>query len=325
VGGAEPDLGHWETLTTSREVEETYIASYKEVTRTRTVTKKIGKRTVTYTDRQRVVDHYERRSETRYRNVIVGYDTVTKTKKVFSHWDSEVRYYDDPVYRDEEFTYLEDETVPAEHARTENVATDGVIYIESDIVSIKGEVKGSVSLVTNSQAVVTGSITYVDDNGNTRMLNGTNPDEKYQFNPDYKGDSILGIMSDGDIKYSLDVPDKIEINASMISLHGKVAFEGIDVSEDGKTVTVNMDDNRDPADYLKESIRRLGGIVARKRPVTTYVDESNNVLAGFGKGMSIMDRNLILDGGGNAAPPFVFQANEPTWSLNSVGKVFDTQ
>ena len=49
------------------------------------------------------------------------------------------------------------------------------------------------------------------------------------------------------------------------------------------------------------------------------------VLAGFAKGMSIMDRNLILDGGGNAAPPFVFQANSPTWSLNSVGKVFDTQ
>ena len=132
-------------------------------------------------------------------------------------------------------------------------------------------------------------------------------------------------MSDGDITYALSIPDKVEINASLISLNGKVAFEGVEVSPDGLTVTVNMKKGIHPKDYVKESIRRLGGIVARHRPVTTYVDETNKVLAGFGKGMSIMDRNLILEGGGNAAPPFVFQANQPSWSLRSTGKVFDTQ
>ena len=66
----------------------------------------------------------------------------------------------------------------------------------------------------------------------------------------------------------------------------------------------------------------MGGIVSRKRPVTTYVDESNKVIAGYKKGISFMDRNMILKAGGNVTPPFVFQMNQPTWTLNVSGKVF---
>jgi hypothetical protein len=132
------------------------------------------------------------------------------------------------------------------------------------------------------------------------------------------GTSVLGIVSRGDIVYANDGPNNLEINASLISMEGKVCYEGINVSADGKTVTVDSS----TIGNVKGSIRRLGGIVAKHRPVTTFVDENNKVLAGYDTGMSFMDRNMILKAGGNVSPPFIFYVNQPLHALKSVGKVF---
>ena len=85
------------------------------------------------------------------------------------------------------------------------------------------------------------------------------PSQKYAFNPNYTGNSVLGIVSKGDIHYAKDGPANLEINASLISIDGKVAYEGIDVSSDGKQVSVDGSS----LNSTKDSIRRLGGIVAR--------------------------------------------------------------
>ena len=325
VGGKEPEFGHWETVTKYETKEEPYIESYREEERQRVVSVKIGEKTVTYVDTERQFSHTEQRTRTRTRNVLSHYETETQERQVFSHNVKETRYYDEPVYRDETYTYMEDVVVPETHARTETVPTDGIIYIEKDIRSLKGKVDGQVSVITNSEAKITDSIVYVDAEGDTRMLNGTDTDQKYQFNPDYQGKSVLGLMSNGDIEYSVDAPDKIEINASMLSLNGKVSMEGIEISADGEQVSLQAESGRSAADYIKGSIRRLGGIISRHRPVTTYVDESNTVLAGFQLGMSIMDRNMILGNGGWAQPPGVPQADRPTWSVSSAGRVFSAK
>jgi hypothetical protein len=46
--------------------------------------------------------------------------------------------------------------------------------------------------------------------------------------------------------------------------------------------------------YIKQSIRRLGGIITNERPVSTYVGNDYQVAAGFRKGMSIFDRRLLF-------------------------------
>ena len=323
VGGREPELGHWEWVTTTETVEEQYIASYRDETRTRTERVQVGTTTVTWVERVRSIDHYDSVDQLRWRQVQTGTRTVTRSRQVFSHYETVTRTVQRPVYRDEPYTWIEQVWVPEEHVATHSVSTQGLIYIEGDVRSIQGQVDGQISLATNSKATITGSLVYVDGDGRTRMLNGTDPSERYTFNQEYTGNSVLGIMARDDIRYAVDVPTRLEINASLISTEGMVGFTGIGVSGDGTIVTLSPDASRPASDYIKESIRRLGGIVSRQRPVTTYVDATNTVLAGFERGMSFMDRNLMIRNGGNAAPPFVFQENRPVWALTSAGRIFD--
>ena len=46
--------------------------------------------------------------------------------------------------------------------------------------------------------------------------------------------------------------------------------------------------------YVKDSIRRLGGIVTNERPVSTLLGDDFKVQAGFKTGVSIFDRKLMF-------------------------------
>ena len=208
---------------------------------------------------------------------------------------------------------------------TKVVPTSGTVYIEKDIAEIYGQVNGQLSLVSNGQINITDSIVYVDDKGNLRMKNGVDPEETFEFNPEYKGNSTLMLVATGNIHYSTTIPQYVEINASMLTTEGRISMTGINVSDDGTTIWVDEDVLKNPTNYIKDSIRRLGGIVSRQRPVTTYVDQDNNVVAGFKEGVSHMDRNLVLSDGGTVLPPNVFQLNRPMWSLMAVGKHIDVE
>lgn len=323
VGGSRRELGHWQWTTRYEWVNERYVSGYRTEWRTRTRRVETGYRTVFYTERKRVVARYENRSVRKRHWIRIGTRKVTKSKWVFSHYEYVTRYRRRPTYRTETYTYYETQTIPEKLVRTETVPTKGVIYIEKQIRSIKGRINGQVSVASNSSVKITGSLVYEDDAGNTRMLNGADPDKRYEFNPAYTGNSVLGIMSNDDIIYGREAPQRLEINASLISVNGKVASEGIAISDDGRTVSTQFERGVDRNAYVKESIRRLGGIVSRKRPVTTFVDQYNQVLAGFRKGISFMDRNLILTQGGNVSPPFVFQARRPTWVMSLAGRRMD--
>ena len=308
VAGEEAVTGHWETVTTTVMVEEQFITGYIEETKTRTIQVKVGSHEETRTRTVKQYSHTEQQ---------------TRTRQVYSHTTTEMVTEQQPVYRDESYTYYEWETVPEEDLGLNEAAADGVLYFEGDIRKLSGTLNGQVSLVSNDDIEITGSIQYVDANGNTRMLNGLDETKKYSFNPEYQGNSVLGIMARDRIEYSKHMPSRVEINASLISLEDSVRMEGISVSSDGETVSVGSSVEDSPSVYVKESIRRLGGIVSDERPVTTYVDDNNNVVAGFKKGISFMDRNMILEDGGNISPPFVFQMNRPLWSMGSAGKTIE--
>ena len=256
VGGgsvATGSLGHWETIT------------------------------VTVTQQQNVVVGYTTEIQTQTTQVQTGTEMVDVDVQVLDHYEDENYTRYDPVYRSEEYQDFDQVYVPRQHVRDEEVPATGTIYLEGDIIELEGEIEGQLSIVTNGSVAITDNIQYVDDDGRTAMLAGTNPDNPYEHNPDYEGDAVLSITSRDDIIYSKDCPDRMELNAALTTTHGKVAFEGLVVSADGTTVSGNFTSG-DP-DYVKQSFRRLGGIMSRKRPVSTWIGAGGGVLAGFEQGL----------------------------------------
>ncbi len=319
VGGQQAATGHWENISKNTQVLRDVLVGHKPVTKTRTKRVKTGTQVVTKTRTVQVFDHYIDVQKSKWVKVQTGTKVVQKSKKVLDHYNTVTYTRDRPTYRQEPYTYMDWVNVQEKLARTEVVPTKGVLYFEKMIRKIAGKVQGQISVASNDRVKITGSIQYVDSNNNSRMLNGLDTTKRYKFNPAYKGKSVLGIMSRKDITYARSIPKKLEINASLISTQGKVSMEGISVNADGTQVGISNDAAAHPSLYVKDSIRRLGGIVSRKRPVATYVDSSNNVGCGFREGVSIMDRNMILKNGGNISPPYVFQMNRPTWTLNNTG------
>ena len=322
AGGTGGAWGHYENNVVEYFVDERYVTNVTYETRYRNKQVLDHYNEVTVTDRVRQFSHYENVQQRIEERVVDHMTQETRHRQKFSHtrtWTEDVQV---PQYRDEQFTYTETERVPEALDRTEVVNTTGLIYIEKQIRSIKGKVNGRVSIASNDKMKITGSIQYVDNAGNTRMSNGVNPTESYIPNPafDKSSPSVLGMMARKDILYSKNLPAKVEINAALISAQGKVAMEGIHVRNSDGTVSVPNYVKNHPGRYVKDSIRRLGGIVCDKRPVATFVDDSNKVLAGFKRGQTLMDRNMILKNGGNVTPPYVFQMNKVTWGITTMDK-----
>lgn len=313
--------GYWALRTVTETVEEQYIERYDTQTRTRTERVKVGTKSHVQSVQERYVDHYEDVTYTRSRQVpdgtidvtktrleLVGYRDVTKTKRV-KVYDTVTETYRVWVKVDELFI------------RSETMALNGTAFIGGDVRRISGQLSGRLSLIVGGEVKITDSIQYVDGDGDTRMLNGTNPDQPYTDNPQYEGNALLAIMADGDILYSKDSPGNLEVNASLVSANGSVSFEGIETSADGADVWTELPSS---GYWVRSSLRRLGGIVSRKRPVATYIDDRGFITAGFERGESIMDQNLILSAGNNAPPPFMFEAAIPTWVISASGRRLGT-
>jgi len=286
---AATSLGHWETV---RETE---------------------------TRRRNVVVGYRTEERDRHRWVQTGTETVMVDRRVFSHYEEVVEEREVPVYRSEEYTYFRNVWIPRSYVRTEEVGAVGTIYIEGDITRLSGVLVGELSIVSNGEVKITDSLQYVDADGQPAMAGGLDPEADYAANPDYRGNSVLSVAARGDILYDKNCPDYLEINAALTSTHGKVAFEGLRVSSEGDEVTSTLRGDRES--YVKKSIRRLGGIVSRYRPVATLMASSGGVIAGFESGQTVMDQRLLVGSGGSVTPPFTFEQNEPLWGTRSSGRI----
>lgn len=320
ISGSTTAPGHWENYTVTITVTQRYVDHYDTQTIVESKKVQIGVQDQVQTKTVRVKIGTTTQDVTQNQKVQTGTTTVSSTRRVLDHYDTVIVQKQVPVYIDVPVTVMDTVIVPEQLVETRVVASDGIIYLEGPVRAISGQLDGRVTLVTNSTARITDSIQYVDGTGNTRMLNGTDPTQSWDSNPAYQGHSALAIVAAHDVRYAVESPSSIEINASLVSLDGTVGFDGLTVAADGSTVSFAAASGHPASDYQKESIRRLGGIVARMRPVSTYLDAHNQLIAGFARGNSMMDRKLMIEAGGSAIGTDGLVQNQPTWTLQAGGR-----
>lgn len=308
VSGGGSTQGRWESYQVQEPRQQQVVISWNEAQVTRNET---------------YIIRYDDVQQTTQQQVQVGTRTETRTRQVIDRYELQPRQVQQAVYNQVQVQRFRDVVLPEQFMETRTVASSGILYFNGPVRRLSGTVSGRMTIVTNETARITGSVQYVDGSNRTRMLNGTNENLPYEPNPDYSGSAALAIMARDDVLYSADLPARVEINASLISTQGTVAFEGLQVAANGETVTHQIAGGRTAAQYQKESIRRLGGIVSRERPVATFVDGNNNLVAGFRRGRSTMDQAMTFTNGGGIAPPGVPTENRPVWGVTMLSRKLD--
>ena len=304
-------LGEYVWVEESYEVTETYVARYETETYTAIERVQIG---TTPEERTRQAPTY-------------GDETYTVEVPVYEQREVEVTKQV-PIYKEmtshsERLVYMPPVALGDQHVWVKD--EPGMIYVDGRITKIEGDLNGRLTIVGNEQIRITGDIRYVDDDGDTVMLNGKDTSETYQRNPDYEGNSVLGIIARDDIEFTWNMPDNAEVNATLMSVEGRVGADGLHVDEAGnvhldsdKLRKKEMNDEEytieDAYDksgtyqtkpFIKDSLRRLGGIISNERIVETYIkargDGTAGVGAGFRQGSMRYDFNLMH----NPPPNFV--------------------
>jgi len=298
-------------------VEETYPCTQDVL---------VGYTTETYTTTEQVIVGYT--TETRTRDVPV-YETQTYTVEVPVYETQTIEVTEEvPIYKEITKTRLEHQYQPP-IALAEQLVwvkdTEGVIFVDGRITQLSGDLNGRLTIVSTDKVRVTGDIQYVDSDGDTAMLNGGNTSLPYERNPDYNGTSVLGVIAKDDILFTWEMGDKSEVNATLLSVEGRVGTDGILLDTKGNPV-LDTDNNRKkyltPEEYateasydksgnyksqrfVKDSLRRLGGLISNERIVETYIRGRNDgtayVADGFKRGAMRYDFNLRF----NPPPNFV--------------------
>jgi hypothetical protein len=332
-------LGEYKWVTETYTVEETYISSYK---------------TETYTVQEQVQVGTTTETRTRQVTVADGWKWVDKTRQV-------------PVYRTE--TYYE--TVPVYESQLVDVTTqvpvyenstttstntiyqpavplgdqllwvkdqNGLIFIDGRILSMQGDLLGRLTVVSTDKVRVTGDIRYIDADGDTAMLNGNDPTAPYSRNTDYEGNSVLGVIAKDDVLFTWTMNDKSEINATLLSVEGRVGTDALLLDANGEAVQDSVTNRKrymtdaeraledlydrgsfTTKSFIKESLRRIGGIISDDRIMETYIkaraDGTATVAAGFKRGAMRYDFNLLHN-----PPPYFVEVPRPV--LTSFAPVF---
>jgi hypothetical protein len=309
VSGGGSLQGRWESYQVQEPRQQQIVINWNEAQVTRNET---------------YIIRYDNVQQTTNQQVQVGTRTETRTRTVVDRYEMQPRQVQQAVYVPQQVQRFRDVVLPEQFLESRTVASSGILYFTGPVRKLSGRINGRMTVVTNETARITGSVQYVDSSNRTRMLNGTNENLPYDPNPDYNGSSTLAIMARDDVLYSANLPARVEINGALITTQGTVAFEGLQIAANGETVTHQIAGGFTAASYQKESIRRLGGIVSRERPVATYVDGNNNLVAGFRRGRSTMDQAMTFTNGGGIAPPGVMAENRPVWGVTMLGKKLDS-
>jgi hypothetical protein len=210
--------------------------------------------------------------------------------------------------------------VPRTLIDTQTIPThESIAYMKGKITKLHGDVVGQFAIASEGTITLDGgSLVQKDANGNKRMMHGDDPTRPFVTNPDYMGASAMSVMAKGDVLLGHALPARTEIDAAIVSTNGSMLYRGLSVDASGENVTLGGTPN------TKESLRFLGGIVCRKRPVQAFIRDGI-IVHGFTKGSAIMDPNLLLRNGGNVTPPFVFEAQTPMFTHKMAGKTFEPE
>jgi hypothetical protein len=131
---------------------------------------------------------------------------------------------------------------------------------------------------------------------------------------------VLGVIARSDLLFTNSMSTQSEVNGTLMSVTGRVGIDGFAIASDGTPVknyqAYMTDDEKllenayDQTGYrtktfVKDSLRRIGGIVSNNRIVETYIqprsDGTSYVDSGFKRGSMKFDINLIF----NPPPNFV--------------------
>jgi len=229
-------------------------------------------------------------------SVPTGYWVTTKTTTLVYKQVKVVDHYVDTTTQTPVYSYV---TIPSTVTQsvkgtlqsTVTQPASGVIYIPGTISSLKGDLNGNLTLVTDSTVTIKGNMRYIDSNNKYAYLNGTNPSAgDYVPNPAFVRNHSLAVIAAGDITYYMHedsgVPNNFEINGSLISTTGRVGISNITVSSSG-SVSVSGDEQK------FNSIRRFGTIMSAKRPISTVLKSDGSLRHGFLTGASVYDSNLL--------------------------------
>ena len=166
---------------------------------------------------------------------------------------------------------------------------------------------------------ITDNLVYRDADGDPAYLNGDRPGSPYEPNPDYDNDATLGIIAQNDIVYDRSVPQNLELNASLLTLTGRVGIEGVVLDDDGEVTSFG--DFRDEygrpesgVTFMKNSIRRLGGVTTAKRPVES-VFGPDGIDSGFNVGQTVFDTSLL-----SQPPPSYLKRDAPRFFPSQIVK-----
>ena len=227
----------------------------------------------------------------------VWYEDEWQDVQVLDHY--ETRYRMEPQYEDvteqewvavyEEVPYVETVTVTIsnELVHDQTYPSNGLFYFAGRIKDIEGDLRGHVTLVTESYAEIDDHIRYVDADGDRAYQNGTDPSLPYEPNPDFDRDHSFAVVAQGNIYYDRYVPTSLEINGSLISTGGMVGYEGISIGSDGTPY-------RSSSRKTRLSLRRFGSIMSWFQPVSTFLDEDGQIEHGFLSGSSVFDSSLLM-------------------------------
>jgi hypothetical protein len=194
------------------------------------------------------------------------------------------------------------------------------VYIDGRVTKLDGDLNGRLTIVGNDAVRITGTIRYVDGEGDTAMLNGDDWKEPYVRNDEYDGHSVLGVIARDDVLYTASMPEESEVNATLLSAAGRVGIDGFQIDENGDPVkdweyglsdaeiereNAYIQAGYTHATFKYDSLRRLGGIISHDRILETHVlprgDGTSYVGSGFKRGAMRFDFNLLY----NPPPSFV--------------------
>ncbi|MHC4550380.1 MAG: hypothetical protein ACYTEZ_16550 [Planctomycetota bacterium] len=267
-------------------------------------------------------------TEERTRDVPI-YETETYTVEVPVYEEQQVEVTEEvPIYKELTKTKTEHEYQPPVALGYDHVwvkDTAGTVYIDGRVTSLEGDLNGRLTIVANEKVRITDSIRYVDDNGESAMLDGNSTSKPYVRNPDYTGNSVLGVLARDDVIFTWEMPDKAELNATLMSVEGRVGADGLWIDAEGniykdswwarkqllspeefdKERAYDQSGNYRTRPFVKDSMRRIGGIISNNRIVETYIqarkDGTAYVDAGFKRGAMRYDFNMR----NNPPPNFV--------------------
>jgi hypothetical protein len=321
VGGGGGVAGEWVWRQEEYACQQNVLVGYTTETYTTTEQVQIGTTTVTWQEQVQVQVGTTQQQETR-QVPIYGTEIYYVDVPVYETHEVEVER-DFPVYETQTYTWIETVFVPPTFVDTHEFDLDdgsGVIFIDGRVTKLRGDVKGRVTLVGNESMRITGNLRYVDDEGDTAMLNGGDYTQPYVRNEAYDGNSVLGLIAREDILFTDSLPSSAEVNATLLAATGRVGIDGFQIDENGQPVAdpyygltpeertkeeaydrTSYDHDR----FRKESLRRLGGIISNDRILETFVqprgDGTSYVDSGFKRGSMRFDFNLLF----NPPPNFV--------------------